>query len=119
MAGDGCGSTCLTESGWSCTAPPSTCTTICGDGILISPNEACDDGNTLSIDGCDSLCSVIEFGFYCTGAPSVCTVTCGDGKMASSELCDDSSDDGIGCLTGCSGPAVGYSCSGNFPTICN
>ena len=80
--------------------------------------EACDDSNTASLDGCDSLCTTVEFGFTCTGAPSVCSVTCGDGKMASSEGCDDASNDGVGCLIGCAGAAVGYSCSGNFPTTC-
>ena len=39
--------------------------------------------------------------------------------MASDELCDDGSNVGnIGCLTGCSGPAPGYTCSGNNPTTC-
>lgn len=28
----------------------------CGDGILDTPLELCDDGNTLNNDGCSSLC---------------------------------------------------------------
>ncbi|MCD6429109.1 DUF4215 domain-containing protein [bacterium] len=29
---------------------------VCGDGIINQPNEECDDGNTISGDGCDSTC---------------------------------------------------------------
>jgi cysteine-rich repeat protein len=35
----------------------------CGDGI-VDPGEACDDGNTLDGDGCDTTCDV-EDGFVC------------------------------------------------------
>jgi cysteine-rich repeat protein len=50
-----------------------------GDGV-IEPPETCDDGNTVSGDGCSSTCSV-EPGWTCTGAPSVCKMldTDGDG----------------------------------------
>ena len=47
-------------------APPS----ICGDG-LIEGGETCDDGGTISGDGCSDTCA-IEPGYQCTGAPSVC-----------------------------------------------
>lgn len=33
------------------------CTTVCGDGLTISP-EQCDDGNTASGDGCSSTCTL-------------------------------------------------------------
>ena len=36
-----------------------TCTdtpTVCGDGLIIRPEEECDDGNTYDNDGCDSNC---------------------------------------------------------------
>jgi len=46
---------------------PYGCTTICGDGKIISP-EGCDDNNTASGDGCSSTC-VVERGFTCT--PSI------------------------------------------------
>lgn len=43
----------------------------------------CDDGNTISGDGCSSTCS-IEPGYDCTGGsihkPDVCKEICGDGK---------------------------------------
>ena len=31
------------------------CNPICGDGLIISP-ETCDDNNTVSWDGCSSIC---------------------------------------------------------------
>ena len=42
----------------------------CGDGIIID-SEKCDDGNSVSGDGCTSTCQ-IESGYTCTGAPSDC-----------------------------------------------
>jgi proprotein convertase subtilisin/kexin type 5 len=49
------------------------CVVICGDGIVI--NEACDDGNTISGDGCSSTCT-IEADYTCvnhTGAATTCS----------------------------------------------
>jgi Notch-like protein len=43
------------------------CQTVCGDSIIMSPNEECDDGNTVNNDGCSSTCKV-ENDFNC--APS-------------------------------------------------
>jgi cysteine-rich repeat protein len=41
------------------------CIPICGDGILVTElDEKCDDGNTLSGDGCSELCA-IEDGYEC------------------------------------------------------
>jgi cysteine-rich repeat protein len=34
------------------------CSTVCGDGIVIFPYEACDDGNTADGDGCSAKCAV-------------------------------------------------------------
>ena len=46
---------------------------LCGDGILdFRCGEQCDDGNSVSGDGCSSTCAV-ENGFSCEGEPSVCT----------------------------------------------
>jgi cysteine-rich repeat protein len=53
---------------------------ICGDGV-VTPDEAsdqglndgCDDGNTVSGDGCSANCT-IEAGFACNGSPSVCII---------------------------------------------
>lgn len=41
---DGCSSSCVIESGWSCVGEPSVCTELCGNGIIDS-GEVCDDGN--------------------------------------------------------------------------
>jgi len=43
----------------------------CGNGLVETPYEACDDGNYNSNDGCSSLCA-IESGYTCSGQPSVC-----------------------------------------------
>lgn len=50
---------------------------LCGNGTIESPYETCDDGNTISGDGCSSSC-VIESGYTCTGEPSVCTLISGE-----------------------------------------
>jgi cysteine-rich repeat protein len=47
---------------------------LCGNGTIESPYEACDDNNTNNGDGCSSTCQ-IESGWTCTGQPSVCTKT--------------------------------------------
>ncbi|MEW5849789.1 MAG: MopE-related protein [Myxococcota bacterium] len=49
----------------------------CGNGVVESPDETCDDGNLTSGDGCSFRCQV-EPGFTCTGQPSVCTGACAD-----------------------------------------
>ena len=55
----------------------SGCQEICGDGVLFSSNhDVCDDGNTVSGDGCSSNCIVEDF-YRCTNtdtfSASVCT----------------------------------------------
>ena len=47
-------------------ALPSVASAACGDGALDS-GETCDDGNTTSLDGCDSVCA-IEAGYECIEA---------------------------------------------------
>jgi formylglycine-generating enzyme len=48
-------------------------TSQCGDGVIEPPFETCDDGNTVSGDGCSATCQV-EPGWTCNGAsPTVCT----------------------------------------------
>jgi cysteine-rich repeat protein len=73
--------TCDPTSG-ACSNPhlPGAC---CGDGV-ISGTETCDDGNTISGDGCSATCQT-ERGYVCTGAPSHCGTVCGDGVCAGSE----------------------------------
>lgn len=81
---------------------------------MVSP-EGCDDHNLVNNDGCSNTCTV-EPHFTCTGSPSVCTPICGDGFVNSPEICDDGSNDGIGCATGCTGNGSGYVCSGGSST---
>ena len=44
---------------------------ICGDGMIESPFETCDDANTAIGDGCTAECTV-ETGWTCVGMPSQC-----------------------------------------------
>ena len=58
---------------------------LCGNGE-IERDEACDDGNTDPLDGCDATCQV-EPGWTCNG--SVCSQTvCGDGIIEGTEECE-------------------------------
>lgn len=59
---------------------------FCGDGIIY-PSEACDDGNSVSGDGCTSTCQ---------------TEVCGDGVINNNgtEQCDDGNDYRDGCEYG-------------------
>ncbi len=61
--------------------------------------EQCDDGNTVSGDGCSNC--VIEEGWDCQtqiGEPSRCGTICGDGLVRGTEKCDDgNSVSGDGC----------------------
>ena len=41
---------------------------VCGDGQLGEIDEVCDDGNTVSGDGCSADCGTVEYGPICTGA---------------------------------------------------
>lgn len=101
MNGDGCSSTCTIEDGWSCGTSYTSCTNICGDGLIISSLEECDDGNEDSGDGC-FIC-LVEEGWNCdTSEPSVCETICGDGLLKGEEECDDGNDDDSdSCSTEC------------------
>jgi cysteine-rich repeat protein len=87
------------------------CSAKCGDGLVASEEESCDDNNTASGDGCNSTCGV-DCGYSCSaGDASNCTVTsCGDGKRAGSELCEDNNTaSGDGCSAICTVEA-GWKC---------
>ena len=94
-------------------APPG-----CGDGML-TPDEACDDGNTVSGDGCSANCLTVEPGYSCVppGKPCQKIAICGDGVVAPSEECDDGNTAaGDGCSPTCK-YELGYKCSGS-PSTC-
>jgi fibro-slime domain-containing protein len=74
---DGCSATCQAEP--QCPSSGS-CTSSCGDGILLGAGEECDDGNLRDLDGCSSKCKIeAEQGFVCDN-----NVSCTDvnGKCA-------------------------------------
>lgn len=91
----------------------------CGNGRLSSA-EACDDGNTDNLDGCDAICR-IETGWECEssnpygsglGGSSQCTPICGDGRRVGSEGCDDGNQQsGDGCSRMCT-EEDGWECVG-------
>ena len=113
IPGDGCSLNCTIEFGYMCTieynmtAMPSIslCVPICGDGIVILPEE-CDDNNTVIDDGCRDDC-MIEEGFSCENATtgssfSVCVPVCGDRRLILPEECDDNNTmNGDGCGSNC------------------
>ena len=87
----------------------------CGDGVS-DWGESCDDGATVSGDGCSSTCT-LEPGYTCRGAPSVCGAVCGNGVINIGEDCDDGGiEGGDGCSPFCR-VEIGYACSG-VPSSC-
>lgn len=87
---------------------------VCGDGIVLG-DEACDDGNYWSYDGCSSSCE-IECGYTCSSdsGPSQCTAVCGDSMRRGLEECDDgNTDSGDGCSSECSVEDM-YACGGSY-----
>jgi fibro-slime domain-containing protein len=90
----------------------------CGNGTLTS-DEACDDGNTESGDGCARNCLQVERGFSCANPGEPCReiARCGDGLVAASERCDDGNlDPGDGCSERCR-VELGKKCEGE-PSVC-
>ncbi len=88
--------------------------TYCGDGLINRGGEVCDDGNSVSGDGCTAECDQIEANYACPtpGMPCVNTVRCGDGRVAGTETCDDTTQtpvSGDGCDESCQLEA-GYVC---------
>ena len=79
---------------------------LCGNGAL-EPGEQCDDGNTISGDGCSSQCK-LECDWLCgmpvPGCPScgLSRPACGNGILTSNEECDDGNvASGDGCSASC------------------
>jgi fibro-slime domain-containing protein len=95
----------------------------CGNGKR-TEDEACDDSNKTSGDGCSDDCLGIEAGYACSppGKPCRKIARCGDGIVAVSETCDDGNlQDGDGCSARCK-TEVGYKCEAEpskcVPTKC-
>lgn len=123
-SGDGCTSDCKLEPGYACDPEGAPCHIVrCGDGILdgierVYYNDAgtpqtdtCDDGNTVSGDGCSSICR-IEAGWTCDTPGEACRPpTCGNGRYEAPEQCDDGNTQaGDGCSATCT-LEPGYSCA--------
>jgi cysteine-rich repeat protein len=66
-----------------------SCLAFCGDGDL-DVGEQCDDGNTVSCDGCSVLCD-LEPGFSCGDGTlsTACGEECDDGDTTPGDGCDD------------------------------
>ncbi|MEO8841141.1 MAG: DUF4215 domain-containing protein [Kofleriaceae bacterium] len=78
---------------------------VCGDGIIDVATETCDDGNTMSGDGCSSSCQIEVVN------------KCGNGAIDSGETCDDGNQAGSdGCSAQCT-VETGYMCTG-APSVC-
>ena len=93
----------------------------CGDGVVQAP-EACDDGNAVDGDGCESTCTLscgngrVDGAEQCDDANAVaadgceadCTLSpgCGNGTLDGQEQCDDGNNaSGDGCEADCKLPA--------------
>ena len=91
----------------------------CGDHRRTGIEE-CDDGNTVSGDGCSERCQVEEPPPSCPDGGAMCeNAECGDGIVEDDEVCDDgNTESGDGCVETClaiesawSCPAEGGACS--------
>src|SRR6185503_13557717 len=75
------------DPGKTCSMGTDCTSQICQAGTCTAP--VCDDGNTVSGDGCNAGCGV-EAGYACSGnMPSTCAPICGDGLVKPGEACDD------------------------------
>lgn len=91
----------------------------CGDGVRTA-DEACDDGNKVSGDGCAADCRSVEAGYSCVPAGHAChrVARCGDGVVVLPELCDDGNTiAGDGCSDTCK-IELGFKCAGS-PSVCS
>jgi len=109
------------ETGYLLTKENTCKKTNCGDSVVDYP-ETCDDGNTVSGDGCSSLCLIEAEDFTCQmlppNGPSICTPNCGDGHFygIGGEECDSGSTGvGNGCDANCK-IEVGWWCINGSPT---
>lgn len=118
VSGDGCTSECLLEycgdatcnNSETCSSCPGDCGGCCGNGVPTDAGENCDDGNTLSGDGCSSTCqteicgdATCNAGESCTSCPGDCGSCCGNRVIDVNESCDDGAngDNTDGCNDSC------------------
>jgi fibro-slime domain-containing protein len=127
-AGDGCSPLCTLESkpattaeGWACTsaktaggcAGPTVCkATTCGNAQK-EGSEQCDDGNSVTGDGCSPLCRLEP---TCPAGGGPCSTVCGSGLLlpGDKKQCDDGNTvGGDGCSATCT-IEPGFACT-NVP----
>jgi cysteine-rich repeat protein/probable HAF family extracellular repeat protein len=93
---------------------------VCGNSV-VEDEEACDDGDLDSSDGCSATCA-LEPGWDCDAEqPTACVEHCGDGERVGNEAeaggCDDGNTTaGDGCGAKC-GVEASYVCTG-APSTC-
>jgi cysteine-rich repeat protein len=81
----------------------------CGNSV-IGDSEQCDDGNSMSGDGCSSTCQV-QSGWVCMSPGTPCTLACGNGMINAGEQCDDfNTISNDGCSSSCQVEA-GWQCT--------
>jgi len=82
---------------------------------MLDSEEQCDDGNTISEDGCFDC--LFESGYYCKSDPNYCFPICGDGFIVGEETCDDKNTEiNDGCSSECK-IEIGWICS-ETPSKC-
>ena len=100
-------------------------TDSCGDGILQSPPEQCDDGNTIDTDACSNTCLINT----CV-PPAPCATTCGNGVADTGELCGEGGlplastcsqlgQPGGATPVACNTPTCSWDLSACTPAVCN
>src|SRR5678816_3679619 len=115
--GDGCSSTCQTEAGYSCTCTNqgSTCTSLCGDG-LVTGSEQCDQGgaNGTATSCCTTTCTFRPTSFTCRADAGQCDVaeTC----TGTSGVCPGNSFEPAATL--CMGASQGGVCDNDAADHC-
>jgi len=79
-------------------------------GSCVESGEQCDDGYTISGDGCSNIC-LLDTRTAVEGCDDICLQTCGNGAMDDTqEQCDDANIiSGDGCSTHCQ-VELGYAC---------
>ncbi len=82
-----------------------SCAAPCNNSVVgnntIEGGEECDDGNTISGDGCSSS-GKIESGYECPPVAGSCRKKCGNGATDPGEICDIKSGCGGGTASVCS-----------------